>query len=279
MAKRGCSIDSTGRPRVERAVFSAATPTVLVDDYARGLEALRGRPEIDANRILLYGSSEGTRLAPKLALRSPAGVVGLVLTSYQSDNQHQTLVWQNSVGPWRNIRAMIPAATDSGLGRADYDAAVARIPAIGAQLPFAAVDRDSNGVMTPAELATAARPRLDAILKAVEQRNDDLLWQVVLNLTSGYLLDGWDGEPTHALLVRLNLPIGIFHGELDGSTRVEGVRETEAAFRAAGKSNLTVRVYPGYNHDLGWTPATAESGGPPPLQESIRFAARLVQAR
>jgi hypothetical protein len=154
---------------------------------------------------------------------------------------------------------------------------VARSAAIATQLPFRVVDRDSNGVMTPVELAALTRPRLDAIMKAVEQRNDDFLWQGLLNLTSAYLLDGWDAEPTHALLVKLNLPIGIFHGELDGTTRVEGARETEAAFRAAGKSNLTVRVYPGYNHDLGWTPSTAGNGGPPPLQESIRFAADLVR--
>ena len=81
------------------------------------------------------------------------------------------------------------------------------------------------------------------------------------------------------MLVKLDVPIGIFHGELDGTTRVEGVRETEAAFRAAAKTNLTVRTYPGYNHDLGWTPAAAQAGGPPPLVESIRFAATLVRRR
>jgi pimeloyl-ACP methyl ester carboxylesterase len=279
MSKRGCSIDSTGRPKVDRALFSGATPTVLLADYARGLDALRRRQEINPDRIVLYGSSEGTRLAPQLALRAPSGITGLVLTSYQPDNQRQTVVWQNTVGPWRNIRAMIPAASDSGLGRADYDAAVARSAGIGRQLPFAVIDRDSNGVMTPAELAVMTQPRLDAILRAVEQRNDEFLGQALLNLSSAYLLDGWEAEPTHAFLVKLDLPIGIFHGELDGTTRVEGVRETEAAFQAARKSNLTVRIYPGYNHDLGWTPSVAESGGSPPLEDSFRFAAALARSR
>lgn len=275
-SKRGCTIDSTGRPQVDRSVFSGATPTVLIEDYVRGLEALRGRPEIDARRIVLYGSSEGTRLAPQLARRSPSGIAGLVLTAYQSDNQHQTVVWQNTVGPWRQVRSLIPAATDSGLTRADWDAAVARTPALGTQLPFAAIDRDSSGVMTPAELAALVRPRLDAILKAVDERNDDFLWQAVLNLTSAYLLDGWASEPTHALLLQVRLPIGIFHGELDGATRVEGVRETEAAFRAAGRTDLVARYYPGLGHDLGWTPQAAESGQLEALLDSFRFAAGLV---
>jgi hypothetical protein len=88
--------------------------------------------------------------------------------------------------------------------------------------------------VTPAETATLLRPRLDAILAAVDERNDEFLWQSLSNLSSGYLLDRWDTEPLRVLLLKLDVPIAIFHGGLDGSTRVEGVRETAAAFEAAG---------------------------------------------
>jgi hypothetical protein len=33
---------------------------------------------------------------------------------------------------------------------------------------------------------------------------------------------------------------------------VEGVRETEAAFRKAGRHNLTVHIYPKADHDLNY---------------------------
>jgi hypothetical protein len=123
------------------------------------------------------------------------------------------------------------------------------------------------------------RPRLDAILKAVEEKNDDFLWQSLVNLSSAYLLDGWDGAPTSAYLLKLDIPIAIFHGALDGTTRVEGVRETEAAFRAAGKTNLTVRVYPGYDHDLNWTAESAGGRGPAPFQDAFATAAELLRGR
>ena len=236
MSKRGCSVEPSGRPLVERSVFSKATPTVLLDDYEKGLDALRHRKEIDASRVVLYGSSEGTRLAPQLARRSPQGIVGIVLASYQSDNQHNTVVWQNTVGPWRSIQKLIPTAADDGtLTRAEYDAAVKEAASIAKRLPFASIDPDADGVVTAADMARLVRPRLDAILKAVEERNDDFIWQQLLNLSSGYLLDGWDGDPTSAMLLKLNIPVAIFHGEVDGTTRVEGVRETAAAFQAAGK--------------------------------------------
>jgi IS30 family transposase len=49
----------------------------------------------------------------------------------------------------------------------------------------------------------------------------------------------------------LDIPIAIFHGKLDGTVSIKGVREAEKAFRAAGKTHRMVRAYP--DHDLNWT--------------------------
>jgi alpha-beta hydrolase superfamily lysophospholipase len=133
--------------------------------------------------------------------------------------------------------------------------------------------------VTPAETATLLRPRLDAILAAVDERNDEFLWQSLSNLSSGYLLDWWDTEPLYVLLLKLDVPIAIFHGELDGATRVEGVRETAAAFEAAGRDELTVRIYPGHDHDLNWTVDSALQGGPAPFRDAFDFMAGLVGTR
>ena len=279
MSKRGCSMDADGRPVVDRAVFSKATPTVLLDDYSRALDALRQRTDVDARRIILFGSSEGTRLAAQLVPRSPSGVIGLVLMSHQPDNVKNTVVWQNTIGVWRAVTSLIPEAADDAITKAEFDEAVKRDATIAQRLPFAKFDTDANAVVTSAELTTLVRPRLDLILKAVEDRNDDFLWTSLLNLTSAYLLDGWEGEPTQAFLLKLDLPIGIFHGDLDGTTRVEGVRETDAAFRAARKTNLTVRTYPRLDHDLAWTPLSTKERGPQPFQDAFQFAADLVRPR
>ena len=52
ISKRGCTSDSSGQPTTDRSVFSKATPSVLLDDYAKALDVLRQRTEIDANRIV-----------------------------------------------------------------------------------------------------------------------------------------------------------------------------------------------------------------------------------
>ena len=279
ISKRGCTIDATGQPQVDRKVFSTATSTVLLDDYARALAEVRQRTDIDPSRVVLAGGSEGTRLAPQLALRAPAGVVGLLLMSHQSDNIRDTVVWQNTVGPWRGITYLIPAAADEALTKAEYDEALKVNASLAQRLPFAVFDSNADGTINRDEAMKVLRPRLDVILKAVEDRNDDFLWSSLVNLTSAYLLDGWTAEPTSAFLLKLTVPIAIFHGELDGTTRVEGVRETSAAFVAAGKTTLTVRTYPGLDHDLGWTPASAKGAGTAPFQDAFAWAADLVRKR
>ena len=88
-------------------------------------------------------------------------------------------------------------------------------------------------------------------------------------LRSAHLEDGWDAEPNYKELLKLDMPLTIFHGELafmgnwlswgtgfhgelDFTCRVEGVREAEAAFKQARKSNLEIPYYPNTEHGLNW---------------------------
>lgn len=265
MSKRGCTaLPEAPWMRLDRAVFSTATLSVLLEDYATGLRMLRTRPEIDPTRIVLLSSSEGTRLAPRLAAMLPDGIAGIAMVGYAADNARDTIVWQSSEGPWRNVQHLVPAARDGTLTRAEFDAAVLDRPALASTLPFDALDADRDGALTAEDLRAINRPRLDAILSAVERGDDDFLWRHLMNLTAAHLREWWQDEPNHAALRRLapDLPLAIFHGALDGTCRVEGVEEAEAAFRQAGRTNLAVFIDPDGDHDLDWSHETASAGGP-----------------
>ena len=74
-----------------------------VDDLGAALEVLRARPEVDPDRVLLAGHSEGAVLAAALAARG-APVAGLVLLSMSATPGEALLRWQA-----RQIAATLPA--------------------------------------------------------------------------------------------------------------------------------------------------------------------------
>jgi pimeloyl-ACP methyl ester carboxylesterase len=70
-----------------------------VDDLGRALDAVAGRPEVDASRIVLAGHSEGAILAAALAARG-APVTGVVLLAMSAAPGDELLRWQaRRLGP------------------------------------------------------------------------------------------------------------------------------------------------------------------------------------
>ncbi|MCW5754387.1 MAG: hypothetical protein KIT24_06765 [Phycisphaeraceae bacterium] len=278
MSKRGCKAhDGPPWMTLDREVFLAAAPSVLLADYASALHQLRARPEIDPDNIALLGASEGTRLAPQLALAHPQGIRGIAMIGFAADNAREIITWQNSVGPWRNIQHMMPQARAGDLPRAAYEQLLADDPTLAAQLAFDSLDLNRDGILTEAEVVQAVRPRLRLVLDAVEHGNDALLTQLLPMLSSAYLREWWDAEPTVQYMLPLDIPIAIFHGALDGTCRVEGVHEARAAFDAAGKPNLFVRLFDDADHDLNLTWASAQTGSAMEYIAVFDHIARLLR--
>jgi len=71
-----------------------------VDDLTRAREALATRPEVDPQRVLLAGHSEGALLAAALARRAGGTVAGVVLLAMSATPGAELLRWQaRQIGP------------------------------------------------------------------------------------------------------------------------------------------------------------------------------------
>lgn len=64
----------------------------LVDDATAALDALRDQPEVDKNRIFLFGHSEGGYIAPLVHRKSP--VSGIVLLMAPAERLDEVLAYQ-----------------------------------------------------------------------------------------------------------------------------------------------------------------------------------------
>lgn len=111
-----------------------------------------------------------------------------------------------------------------------------------------------NGGYTPRRMIQTLRQRDDVSLDA------NAGWAAVRK--DPYSLHkGWGGHPNRywtevmdldplPTLLSLNIPILVGHGEQDRNVPVESSRFLAEQFTQAGKTNLTLKVYPGADHRL-----------------------------
>ena len=87
------------------------------------------------------------------------------------------------------------------------------------------------------------------VLSAVERKDSE--W---LKRNNGppleWLLDHYNLKSNNDLLPTLDLPIYIFHGELDEPCDIKGVYKIRDVFNQLGKSNLAVHVFENHDHNL-----------------------------
>jgi pimeloyl-ACP methyl ester carboxylesterase len=67
----------------------------LVDDAKAGVQFLKGRPEVDPNKIILLGHSEGSMLATAVAAREE--LTGLILLAGAIENLNDVLIRQRDI--------------------------------------------------------------------------------------------------------------------------------------------------------------------------------------
>jgi hypothetical protein len=74
--KRGVGANSTVQ---DWSVWGNVTFNVLKQDAEKALDVLIQQPEVDANHVTLVGHSEGTQIAPRVAIDNPGKVNNIVL--------------------------------------------------------------------------------------------------------------------------------------------------------------------------------------------------------
>ena len=95
------------------------------------------------------------------------------------------------------------------------------------------------------------RNQREAILRAIDNR--DNIWlrnNYPVRLTAEWFWEHFALKTNMELLPTLDLPIYIFHGELDQSVCVNEVYVLKEKLNELGRTNITISTFEGHDHEL-----------------------------
>lgn len=258
-SKRGVETGDTPPlyEKVDREKYKKVLPSIEVKDIATFIGVLRKDKRLKKAKIVLLGWSEGTIISSLVADDKKNKISALFLAGYANDNLFDIIKWQNSGGSSMvNIRSFFDTNHDNQITREEYEsdakpAASFRTQAFGGA-KFEQIDVNKDNVINAADFGLLNKARYEAILAAVERKDDDWIWNNYFHVTTGWLKEHFELEANKIRLLRTNIPIYIFHGEDDANTPVEGVFDLQERFKKAGKTNLHVFTFKSHNHDLNY---------------------------
>lgn len=243
--KRGLSHDPvTGEYNVDNELYLTNDLYSLEHDAHLALEQLFTLPEVDQDRVAVWGGSEGTVVATHVA-RHSARVKEVVLIS-------------SMVEPFANLynRQLYVLTTQYIFEK--FDRTKNGFLAASEDLihyfiqqrlrPFAEIDLNRNGQIDPHEMG-------NEILRAFNQalrEEDDRFFMSDLGGAVGakWIRSAITHPPLGPQILDLRIPVYLQHGVDDLLTLAEPVQELEKQALQLGKTNLNFRFYPGLGHAL-----------------------------
>jgi pimeloyl-ACP methyl ester carboxylesterase len=256
---------------IDWPVYNTSTLENKVRDALSAVAAVATQKGVASSRIFLMGTSEGTLLAAEAASRTPGTIRGLILYAVMAAPMPETFTFILTDGAFIAYRGFFDTNRDGVISRAEFEADPRRYrERVFRNAPFANFDRNGDGTFTAADMPLLSKTYLDA----VEQRDYEVLnrWARTssgMTTPDNWFKDHFEHAALWTFLSRLDMPVGLFHGDADSNTSVEALRELERRARDAGKSNLAFHYFEGLDHTLGLGDYFARGGALPAGHETL----------
>ena len=99
------------------------------------------------------------------------------------------------------------------------------------------------------------------------------IWKNYFRVSIPWLRAHFALEPNKTRLLRVDIPIYLFHGKDDASVPVESVYDLEERFHACRKTNLKTFVFDKHNHDFNFQDWIATGNYSEGLQKLFKTSA------
>jgi dienelactone hydrolase len=260
---------------------------MLLTDARAVYETARERPEVDPDRIALYGWSEGAPIAVQLALSEPE-VAALILQGPAAEQFKEIFTYQNRVLGVRFLTEIADAGQDGQVSLDELFGAAAQYP--GTVTGFAIlISLDLTGSQTDApqlnpEVDTNEDGLLDIDGEVIPYLDDFFANFDELSASGGTLYGPQYASdqkfpPVLETIVDVPQPILIIHGEEDANVSPELSERVEAALAEAGHPDHTLILYPGLGHSLGPAETVFDDNFAPISSEPLADVLAWLDAR
>ena len=259
--RRGVTVDENGKPpffsRVDSLKYLKYTPLREAEDVENMISSLKKDKHLRKCKFILYGLSEGTIIAPMVAEREEVEVDALFLHGYAHENMYDVIEWQNQGhGLMMMVTQFFDKDGDKKISAEEYNSENPVVRAYRNYLfpntGFEQCDRNHDSFITTEDIGMMRSGLHEGLLDAISKDDNKWIRDNYMQLTSNWFKAHFQLEPNKTRLLRLTLPIYIFHGTHDSNVPVEDVYDIRERFHVANKTNLTTYVFEKHNHDLNY---------------------------
>jgi len=257
--RRGVDLDKTAPwfDKIDSLKYAKYLPQTETIDIETMITFLKNDKRFKNCKIILYGISEGTIIASMVAERKNVKIDALFLHGYAHDNMFDIIKWQNmGEGVMMFVNSIFDKNEDKAVDREEYDSEDPTIAAYISYLfqnqPFDSIDVVKDNIIDIKDIRAMREPFQELLMTKIAENDESWIWDNYFRLTIGWFRAHFELEPNKTRLLRVDIPVFVFHGEEDANVPVETVYDLEVRFKTCNKSNLKTFVFKKHNHDLNF---------------------------
>lgn len=244
--------------KIDSAKYAKYLPLNEAKDIEAVVSQFKKDKRFTNSKIALLGWSEGTIIASMVADRKNVKIDALLFAGYANDNLFDIIKWQYSgKASIINIRKYFDTNHDNVISKSEYEstekgATYFRINVF-KNADFNSMDIVKDSIIDYKDFKEMNAGIYNKLIAEIDSSNDSWIWNNYFRVTSKWLKEHFHLEANKTRLLRIDIPIYIFHGIDDGNVPVEGVYDIKSRFEKANKRNLQCFEFEGHNHDLNYT--------------------------
>ena len=241
--------------KVDSMKHTKYLPHIEAADIETMITYLKNDERFKNCKIILYGMSEGTIIASMVAESKKVKIDALFLHGYAHDNMFDIIKWQNTgEGVMILINSIFDKNGDKAVDREEYEFEDPTIAAYRNHLfqnkPFDEIDIVKDNVIDIKDIRAMREPFQELLMTKISENEESWIWNNYFRVTIAWCREHFALEPNKTRLLRVEIPIYVFHGKEDAAVPFESVYDLEVRFKTNNKSNLKTFVFDKHNHDL-----------------------------